>query len=1059
MNKNILKLFPVTLAIAALSSCSTDDFFNDKVNNSDYKKSLALTITTPDTDEPTTRSSMVGIGNARYFNDKDEIRVYDKYLQAFDTYTFKTETEDGGNVFLPNVEDEEDLYVKKDDATYLLFPGDMVDHGSWRNGNIYALMKIGGELSYGESEPKEGNIAYLSNIPEFGLVNQESENEGLAGKTVYLTGILKIKLENGKGNVKAIRVRSLKADGTTANKDMPLWGYFDAILDNSHPMDATNKSKLVPSEESLAPEVKDENCTLVVNLDAKEMNQYTSYVYIPIIPATTRAEKDITTKKYEKLVVDYYTGTESTPNWSSTNDVKTLVTYEDMSFMTAVVYSKDKYVINESTGLYASATDSKELVIDGGPIKRSAESLAEIQKILNEAAAIGSDITVTIDVTAPISIHYSKDESTYKLKVPATLKGQRVLLDCTSSNKTGLISAGTEPDDVFEIEAAEGANGTLAIKGATIEAPIEANLGNVDLELSYDKLGVTGKSVEFTTNTLTLGDGVEMKSELNLTATNVYVDGSVTLQNNAKLSANGSVIVTENGEISAEISAANVTVDGKAAKITATNKVTVNSGATVSGEIVAGSADIFADLGANAALSATGNVAIAKDVTVNSLTLGNAEGNAIANIDITVAEEPAAAAEEAAKANPVVTALIVKKVTKVNATDITIAGITKTAQTGDTEIHTAGASEITNVLASTEGLKFTSEYDGSVAASALPSGHIYTAAQLAKLTNSFPNGQTTYLLETDVTSKTGTQWTSLNIGSNATTKNVTVTFNGNNHLIKGVSLAGDNHGLFSELVAAASDDYKVTVNVKDLNIEGVSYTGTEAVNGLGTLVGKISGAGVVNITNVKVTGTSIGTAAKESQNIGGLIGQVDGTTVNLTGSTLKLTGNILGHYNLGGTIGSVTNGANVTITTSPIVIGGFTVYNNTTLDLDDLSGEEEEHAKYGTVGMVVGSILGYTNTLTLGTQGSSAGVDLFSGNKRNTDTQRKDLHFDYNFKYNSSNGKKQWFKGGLSAVGYSPTMVEIDETTGLEKDNASKVTYLGSEYKASSINSYTTTAY
>ena len=510
-----------------------------------------------------------------------------------------------------------------------------------------------------------------------------------------------------------------------------------------------------------------------------------------------------------------------------------------------------------------------------------------------------------------------------------------------------------------------------------------------------------------------------------------------------------------------------VTVNGKAilkgnyTTVNTTEAYTIGEGVTIATALNAGG-----ELTVNSAIVGTINtsndVAIAKGVEVASLVLGSAEedADAVEAINLTVAEEPAAAAEDAATTTPAyatVAKLTINKVTTVNATDLSLKDITKADKTGATKIHTEGVSEIKNKPTDAgKLLSFSSVYNGSVAPTkTFSSGtcNIYTAAELGKVKPL--GGESTYNLLTDITSAEGAEWNSITIGSTNTNK--TITFDGNGHTIAGVALKGENVGMFNLSMTATT-----TVNIKDLIVTGLSYTGNNEVDGVGALAGIVKGGKAVNITNVNITGTSIGSTAENSCNIGGFIGQVDGVKVTLTGSKLKLTGNIIGHYNLGGTIGSVASGATVTITTSPIVIGNFDVYNNTDLDADDLDvAGREEHAKYGTVGMVIGSILGYENTVTLGTAGSSAGVDLFSGNKRSTAAQKKELHFDYNFKYASSNGKKSWFSGGLSAVGYSPSMIELDETTGEAKENgkSSTVTYLGTEYKASSINSYTTTAY
>lgn len=557
--------------------------------------------------------------------------------------------------------------------------------------------------------------------------------------------------------------------------------------------------------------------------------------------------------------------------------------------------------------------------------------------------------------------------------------------------------------------------------------------------------------------TITGGSGSTGKLIINIASdqtstADIVVDADVEVEINNLNSTALEKEVTVNGK---------TTLKGNYTTVNTTSDYTIGEGVGIATALNAGGT-LTVKSPIEGVINTSYDVAIAKGKTVASLVLGSDEEDAaaVSAINLTVAEEPAAAAEDATAeaAYATVTELTVNKVTKVNATDISIGTITKTAETTATEIHTEGVSEITEQPVDADNLlSFSSVYDGSVAPNALPNGssarYIYTAAQLAKV--GIYGGAMTWHLKTNITSAANAKWNSITIGSGG--QNKSITFNGNGNTIDGVALEGEgeNIGMFNLSMSETT-----TVTIMALKVENLSYTGTEEVNGVGALVGIVKGGKAVNITNVDVKGTSIGSTAENSRNIGGLIGQVDGAVVTLTGSKLRLTDNIVGHYNLGGTIGSVTNGAEVTIKTSPIVIGDFDVYNNEELSKDDLKGEEEEHAKYGTVGMVIGSILSTDNTVTLGTEGSTAGVDLFSGNKRSTAAQKKALHFDYNFKYASNNGKKSWYSGGLSAVGYSPKMVELDEQ-GNEKANgqSSTVTYLGKEYKASSINSYTTTAY
>lgn len=468
----LFKILPAALALVALSSCNSDDFFGQE-NKVEGQKTMIVKIAEPETDEGFTRSSLYGT-NKRIFNTNDKLRAYDAQLQKFDVYTYQ----------------EADKFTTTDEnvpgtPSYMLFPANMVNYGSWKNTTgMFALMKLAvdkeGILTYGEETRTIGQdevTAYLSNIPEFGKVTA-LEDGALEAQAVYLTGMLKIKIENGASNVLAIRVSSLDADGN-ANTAMPLWGYFDAKLDAENELTANaNKSMLVKSTEKLVPTVAEKNATLIVDLPKDNMKDYTSYVYIPIIPTTSKAENS-TDVTYPKLKVEYFdtTGDKNAKYPSSAaadnGTWKELTTFENKQIKSNTVYTKDK--------------DDNAMVIGGYTLEVEADDLMDINEAIAKYSKLSGSKKLVIKLNDDLAVP-SADNNAYvddakKIVLPKLNDDMTIQIKDHSLTGSDLVIA-----DKAGITAGEGKfTLELLANGGTCTKVIVNTAHDVELKTSGDE--------------------------------------------------------------------------------------------------------------------------------------------------------------------------------------------------------------------------------------------------------------------------------------------------------------------------------------------------------------------------------------------------------------------------------------------------------------------------------------------------------------------------------------------------------------------------------------------
>ena len=841
----LFKILPAALALVALSSCNSDEFFGQE-NKVEGQKTMIVKIAEPETDEDITRSSFYS-NNSRIFNTNDKLRAYDAQLQKFDVYTYQVD----------------DKFTTSDEnvpgtPSYMLFPANMVNYGSWKNSTgMFALMKLAvdkeGVLTYNEETRTVGEdevTAYLSNIPEFGKVTA-LEDGALEAQAVYLTGMLKIKIENGASNVLAIRVSSRDANGN-ANTAMPLWGYFDAVLDAENPLTATaNKSMLVKSTEKLVPAVDAKNATLIVDLPKDNMKDYASYVYIPIIPTTSKAENS-TDVTYPKLKVEYFDTTgDKNAKYPSSADAdngtwKELTTFENKQIKSNTVYTKDK--------------DGNAMVIGGYTLEVEAANLKDINEAIAKYSKLSGSKKLVINLSADLEVP-SADNNAYvddakKIVLPKlnddmtiqikdhSLKGS----DLVIADKAG-ITAG-EGKFTLELLTADKAC-TKVIVNTAHDVELKTS-GNENTKFADVEMNNTASTLTLNGNFTSIP--TEFKSD-KMEALVIAKDPNTAIVTSVPVTikdaiTNESGVVVKGG--------ASVTVDANAKTI---NLIDVKAAATTK---VGDAADVLVKAGTVTKLKL--NKAVTK-LQMTGGTIGTLWGDK----------------DDAGKFEP----------------------------TANLLIATSGASAINTVGAYTAGtdakqLQFTSTWangDKVITEISDADVNIYTAAQLAGIAknSSYTSGKK-FILKTDITLAYDAVWTSLTQSE--------VPFEGGNKTITGLTAA-----LFESLDADVSDltlaNAAITPNAKLLtgfgvlanavasgktttvsnvvvsnatlgNIVGIA--GSKSAN-YGLLIGK--SVGTTTITDCGVSGTVNG-----YYNLGGYVGNLAGGVLTISKTEDNLAKNM-----------------------------------------------------------------------------------------------------------------------------------------------------------------------
>jgi len=588
----------------------------------------------------------------------------------------------------------------------------------------------------------------------------------------------------------------------------------------------------------------------------------------------------------------------------------------------------------------------------------------------------------------------------------------------TSTNATAM-SNPLDITNILEANKANGAETILNLTAANVTTLASGAASNYTITIPTDlkndiTLNISGK-LNTSAKTLTIAGGTAGKTvTFNFGTAQTASDAAttnITLNTNSKIVLTGTyannITATKTGGLTLGTSA-------NAYTPAAAQMLTVASGdLTVANVAQVGStpADVL-----TISNNATNTVTIAENTTSGVTALTMLKGTAYVNAPIATVTTKT---NINVAANITNTLTVKEGVTEVNLTGGTIASLVGQGEltAGSFSIPTtiavksSGNSAITAVTTK-DNLTFTySSTWGETSAPTISQATavsgvtpIYTAAQLVALNASALAANTSYKLETSV------EVTKAWIPKAVAASSYTFTFDGNSKTVKGLV-----NPLFGALSTTTG-----SITIKNLTLEDVAIATAANIGALAPSATATGTGGYINASKVVVKGT-IGSATPSftSRNIGGFYGIGRG---DLRFTDCGVTGTVLGYYNLGGFIGSVSAASDIYFLKSDDNTTTSNIAFTKTLRVTGL----EEDANCGRVGNLIGSVtadvavnvkIGFKNTTTVSTKAINFSKYFAANNISATA-----LDFALN---KDANGKT--FKGiENNYVGYSPAVTTTD---------------------------------
>lgn len=1013
MKKTFRFASAAALGMLVFASCSTDDLgFAGQDIKQHNGRQLIIEVDEPVSDEPVTRSLMRPDKNTAIWEEGDVIRGYDELLHVYDNYAYDESAErfyvDGD----PDLSYEKTKYTFFGDASY----------GGWKKGvGLTALTKIDEVFEYSEKdvETKEyAAKAYAGNLPMFGKIEELKEGDdagALRSRLVFLTGALKVTLQNGSKTVKAIKVSSLTEDGEP-NLEMPLSGYFDAVLDSEDETFSrdVNTSHLQKSEE----DVLQKNYSHEITVSTENLPEFTSIVYVPIIPSAKNVTDATTYPKLKVVWVD----AEGKENEITTFEKKLIQAHH----------------------FYTNGQDGNKMEVSV-KIQVQASSFARLQQIINEYAAKG----LAVDIENTLKVTATSDD--YELTIPANAPAMKVNLAEGLVNESGtdIVIKGGKGAGEFTLNASsydnkskwidlsdyegdfnvEGFN-AKAVKGQKKEGTfltigslsnVQVNGGNIVVKGSVARnlwnYGAGSVEVTETATVENLINGKEGGKEGEDKSGDIIVAGVVkTLNNNIMYDDKTKATITVDGGYVGELvnNGGNINFDGGSfGTLHNTNKggkivLKDMDGTNVTGKN--NSSELTDDTGKNLEIYGKegqtsyniwtinkngGNTVKIKDMQVNSLnikpksaTVFNVEAH---NLKLGYVQD---SGDLYAGAGLVYHAAVKDAPLNFKSTGKTWIEAVKVKNVGDAAEQTYAQNMAAHRNTTTPAallVNFTSEWDGeSKAEKAVGTSYdVYTAAELASLLdyNKQTGTQYTVNLYANIDLKGGNNvvWTGINAFEKATT------LNGNGRTIENVTIGNTEtskdhrggqqpHYGFGFINVAKADLTVNDLTLNNVNTDGLKLwneiksglAATEFMNqisAVGGLVGWQKGNGTYK--NVTVNATTLGleesgnrpfgnTYSTDNVKVGGLVGMtanVAGMQTNIEKCTVAVSGKIIGQWALGGLIGCVDVKENdmtnsVVLKNNNVSVEKFVP----TLHIEGKEPADELSDYYGTIGMLIGCI-------------------------------------------------------------------------------------------------------
>lgn len=1000
--KGLFKLTVAAVALVGLASCNVDDLQSDSKQAPAVKGDILVEVEELE-DAVTTRAAYTPNGKTGTlnFNTGDQIKVTDGTLVKYDLYKFNN----GAFVFDKANTGRDAAWITEPE--YASFPAAGMQ---WDNAKKQAIgtYTISDAPTWSEDPETEG--AFGAEIPLWGTA-QADATYGVKVSMKYLTGVLKINVDNIPDNASAIVVEGFKnLSGTDA---APMVGTFEAILAND---DEINEDAFLDPATWTAlisggtPVAKNK-----ITVDVSSAKKASSVIFIPLIA-----------QKYGLLNIYY------TPKGGGTDvlmkSVENLTVARKKYYN--LTYSSLKVAGDKPSDITAAIEAKK------GESNFSIET-ANVTTLVDETSAGAGDEDITIEVpecSSNITLNLAgvKGATTNKiLKIKgeeftgtltvnvksndATTAVSNIYVDMPNANVvfTGAGMAtidlggdGTDPNNVAGGMVAK----TLTL--GTADAPATFKGVYANAELGYynttgsDLLLVKGstlKAIEFETNykadlieingtlssdldmqTWKTKEGEKIVSSFLIgngaNTQDIYTYGDVTVTGGTvkNIVSDGNVNLSGVTDATAGTTAASVgsiyPLTAPAAKADAISKtVTVDEEAVVTGNVVAKTNHVF-DL----VVKGKGSVVGSASTSVNNLTINGTSANVgtivvAGNATITDTDEcEAITASLTMNEDKTLTmnggyikALTVNNNESAATKVLTIQHGTTAGYTAIGGITGTGSYKISgtskwNGKAVGGGLDATKD---AAKITALQKTYgdkakteIYTATELASIGTGAGTAASTVTLKSNI-DLDGQAWTSPVLtattaftGANLGTAKAPVypTIDKLNLAAAANTANGDITGVGLFKTAGGT--------ISNLNISNVTSTITEANSKNVKYVGVIAGSTSADLTidNVKVTTANVG--ATVADYIGGLVGYSGNnltlTNVSVTGLTLN------GQFHIGGVVGEMASAKGITITAGT---GNGTSLAVTAINVPESFNAEpqitvlpEGDVKYGTVGMVIG---------------------------------------------------------------------------------------------------------
>ena len=575
MKMNI-KLFSAALAVAALASCSNDEFSSSNAVK-DVKATLEVNVEELQEDAAaSTRSAYyyksASEKNALFFQDGDEINVYDDALTKYDVFAladgkFTTSTTNvAAHKFAAHPANawRAEGWTADGVRAAVLIPktGYEAEAGSKTNVASYTL-KAEDQIS--------GQNAYTAIVPMWGAAEDDATTN-IKTDLKFLTGVLKVTL-NGytKNDVKFIRVVSDK------EKDPAISGYFEATLKDGAELKASTTN-------AAYQEYYGHQIVVAV----PQATQATDYIaYIPIISGVS----------FKSLKVQYATCDEE----------------EDLENIAENAWI-DIYEFTDKTFERGKAYSSMLSVTFVSEASMNTQDVTNALEVNKDGAA---DLNIN---TSLLNVVYD-DTNADKHTIYLPNSSKNITLNFQDFDVSG---PGT--DRVLYIKEKDGATytGTLTFKNNTqddvnlnISAP---NAAKVVLDGTYN---TAENTYAIETANLVIGDG-NVAGNTQLLGSNkltLKLTGSIEIANDAA--------TTGTLDLTGATAQVPLTIGGSAADVKTVKDVTVS---TV-GEDIAITGTLYFETSAKLTLKqGLINAIDVKQGTANVVTLVNPEGQGIAAI-------------------------------------------------------------------------------------------------------------------------------------------------------------------------------------------------------------------------------------------------------------------------------------------------------------------------------------------------------------------------------------------------------------------------------------------